>query len=274
MVDMCTVSELKDGRTAKACFAEAVVETGARSRSRVDWAGANSIGPRILDVGCSDGLIPIRLTRQGYSVRGIEVQVDMIDELNETAERVLADLSYRPEFDVAKISSWVSPEGRYDTVLVGQLLMRAAEPAILLSKASDCVRPGGRLIILVPWGVSPGAEQRNVYFLTDVLSLVPDEFSVVHIDIVDGEIRLIAQRLTVDAASSGLRPTEGELLKLTQRAALESQQLQSVSMMRQSAQLQQLWWRLQEANREDHGAATKESRAMLWDPEDHVAPFN
>lgn len=259
----------KDGRTGTVCFDGWPSETRQQVKSRIDWLVSNSIGPRILDIGCSDGAAAILLTRQGNSVRGVDVDADLVDDLNEMAERVLADFPYRPDFEVSSISSWARPQAIYDTVLVGHLVTLVTEPTRLMAAAAGCVRPGGRLVVVVPWGRRLGSSpQRHVYFLTDVLTFLPDEFSVTHLGVADGQIRLVAERPAVAGAGRGRRPAAEDLLEISQRAASESQQSLSAALADQADQLRRFWWRLQEEDRATYGTP-QHSRAMMWDVEDH-----
>ena len=44
--------------------------TGAWLRRRIDWMADEARGPRVLDVGCSEGILEVLLARRGIAVTG------------------------------------------------------------------------------------------------------------------------------------------------------------------------------------------------------------
>ena len=45
--------------------------TGDWLRRRIDWMAEEARGPRVLDVGCSEGILGVLLARRGLSVTGV-----------------------------------------------------------------------------------------------------------------------------------------------------------------------------------------------------------
>ena len=42
-------------------------------RERVDWICSNAQGARVLDLGCSQGIVSLLLAQKGYSVVGVDI---------------------------------------------------------------------------------------------------------------------------------------------------------------------------------------------------------
>ena len=62
-------------------------ELTERSRERVHWICSQAKGERILDVGCSQGIVSIILAREGKYVKGLDLCQESIDFANESLEK-------------------------------------------------------------------------------------------------------------------------------------------------------------------------------------------
>jgi 2-polyprenyl-3-methyl-5-hydroxy-6-metoxy-1,4-benzoquinol methylase len=101
--------------------------------------GSGTRRPRILDVGCGDGLFFDRLLEIG-DVEGIESEGALIRPDNPHRDRIhigLLDESFRPD-------------APYDVVLMLDVLEHIQQPAPVLRRALDVLAPTGNAIITVP----------------------------------------------------------------------------------------------------------------------------
>ena len=48
--------------------------TQQRARARIDWMAGSAKGPRILDIGCSEGILAVLLARAGHDVVGVDIE--------------------------------------------------------------------------------------------------------------------------------------------------------------------------------------------------------
>ena len=48
-------------------------------RRRIDWMAEEARGPRVLDVGCGEGILCVLLARRGISVTGVDTDQDALD---------------------------------------------------------------------------------------------------------------------------------------------------------------------------------------------------
>lgn len=95
---------------------------------------------RVLDLGCSAGVVGARLVAQGHEVVGVD-----LTEHKGVRERL-------SDFFEADLEAGI-PDGvgdGYDVVLAADVLEHVRRPAAVLDEARARLRPGGRLICSIP----------------------------------------------------------------------------------------------------------------------------
>lgn len=163
-----------------------VLDFGAQSacRDRVDWMCARVVGSRVLDVGCSQGIVSIILGREGYAVVGIDMEEELIETARQALQDEPADLRQRVEFQVGDVFVAEFEPESFDTVVMGELLEHLATPCDVLDRAASWLRPGGRLLVSVPHGYHPYHDHKGTFYLATLLEVLGKLFSVVEIDLV------------------------------------------------------------------------------------------
>lgn len=109
-----------------------ILETLTRYRPPAGW-------PRILDVGCGDGLFFEHLKRFG-EVEGVE----------SSAELVRADNPDRGRIYVCPFDEHFNPGKKYSLILMLDVLEHLAEPVAALKHAMHLLEPDGTFIATVP----------------------------------------------------------------------------------------------------------------------------
>lgn len=85
MMETKHMSRPKD-QVRAAYYDELGTAFGKKVRSRVHWIIRETKGDQILDIGCSGGLVPILLGREGKQVFGIDVSPEAIEEAKKRIE--------------------------------------------------------------------------------------------------------------------------------------------------------------------------------------------
>lgn len=115
-------------------------------------AAAATRPPTLLDVGCGDGRLAIRMSDLGYVVTGIDVNERAVAAAGDRAA-ALDPATRRPRFLVADAAASVPPRGLgepFDVVvcqLVVSIVGAAADRRRLLTACASLLRPGGNLFL-------------------------------------------------------------------------------------------------------------------------------
>jgi len=199
-------------------------ETQARARRRIHWLAANVIGERVLDIGCSQGVLGVLLARENFKYVGIDVNKDAIEYAQRLAAETLGPLVRNVTFLAMNIYEAEDLGGEFDTLVLGEILEHVTQPARLLAHALRFLRPGGRLLLTTPFGYFPDPDHRQTFTLSDVVSLVRPHCEISVLDVQDGYIRLVGHKLgSTYRQDNDDKWNAAVLLQLTERAAIDSQ---------------------------------------------------
>lgn len=105
-------------------------------------------GDRVLDLGCGTGALTLRAARKGASVKGIDVNAQMLEIAEKQAKKNhLAEKIELSEMGVAELGS-EEPES-YDAVMAGLCLseLSSDELNFTLTEAKRVLKPGGLLLV-------------------------------------------------------------------------------------------------------------------------------
>ena len=105
------------------------------------WLAQKSPG-RLLDLGCSGGLLSQRARALGHRVLGVDVK-ELPEEREPLDGFIQANLDHGLPREVVE-------EGPFDIVMAGDLLEHVREPGLVLGDAHRILAPGGVLILSVP----------------------------------------------------------------------------------------------------------------------------
>ena len=96
----------------------------------------------VLDVGAASGYLAQPLAEQGHQVVGIENDAAAaVEARRHCREFIVGDLE---QLDLAPYA------GRFDRILLADVIEHLRDPDAALRKLADCLRPGGQVILCVP----------------------------------------------------------------------------------------------------------------------------
>ena len=195
--------------------------TQARARRRVKWMASQVQGSRVVDLGCSEGIVPILLARRGFEVTGVDVNADAIAYARDLVEEEAPLVRERLNFVVADAYSFEADVRGYDCVVLGEVIEHLRQPEKMIARAAELLREGGRLVLTTPFGFLPHDDHHQAFMPSELRHLFAGRFRLEFIDSIDSYFRIVAVR---DPSAPGLDGTSAEAdLAMTERAIVEQQ---------------------------------------------------
>lgn len=207
-------------------------ETQRRARRRIDWISEQIPAGRILDIGCSEGILDILLAQKGCEIDAIDIHPDVLAYAQELAKETIAEQAGNIRFTQSDIFEFEKIEPEYDFVVLGEVIEHVFEPQNMLKRAALALRLGGRLIITTPFGYSPAPDHRQTYFLDNFLKIIPTVIRCEHLSITDQFICFVGRKIhdpiaDADGIPHRLKFARGintaYMLEITEAATFESQ---------------------------------------------------
>lgn len=226
-------------------------------RERIAWVLSNIAGPRVLDIGCSQGIVSILAARAGHEVLGVDIEQPQIEFARAQLEQEPAEVRSRARFMLADM--FVADLGgqQFDTIILGEVLEHLAAPRQLLERVGRLLVPSGRLVITTPFGLAVHHDHRQQFYVSNFAECIEGLCQPESFQIVDDYIRLVARH---PAAAPGSLGSLAELLALEERAfAAKEARAQRVKTRR--------WARIKvlDAKAQNQRAAIKLLRAQVRD---------
>ena len=180
-------------------------------------------GPRILDVGCSEGVLEILLARKGFNVTGVDINAEALAFARDLLAREPEEVRSRVRFVHGDLAQARLLDDRFDTLVMGEILEHLEDPQTLLNRSLDLVRPDGRVIITTPFGYHPDEDHRQTFCLSDFIALAKPRCALEYLRVEGGYIRMVG-RVSSSTESSWQQLDSDQLLSMTETALVSSQQ--------------------------------------------------
>ncbi|UVL79879.1 methyltransferase domain-containing protein [Pseudomonas putida] len=162
------------------------------TQSRIHWICAQVKGRRILDVGCSQGIVPLLLAREGCQVTGVDTSPQAIEEakgyLSAEPAHIQQNVTYINSDFLALDTLEVEP----DTVVISEVLEHLVRPELFVEKAYDLLKQGGRLVITVPFGVNDFIDHKHTFYLMEPFRLLAEHLQIVEVKMLGKWLGIVA----------------------------------------------------------------------------------
>lgn len=123
----------------------------ARLETVLSWLPSATPSARVLDYGCGSGVMTQVLLEQGFYVTGVDVSPGMLEAAgNHLSQKLPETLKGNYRLQLAENGLPTVPEEPYDGILCLGVLEYADNPAEILARFAEMLRPGGFLILSVP----------------------------------------------------------------------------------------------------------------------------
>lgn len=159
-------------RVTEAYFGKLGLPFMRETQRRIHWICANVHGKRILDVGCSQGIVAFLLGREGRQIVGIDSDPRSIEEASDhlaaEAEHVQGNVS----FVVADYLTHDFGKVRFDTIVLAEVLEHLVLPENFIEKSLSLLNPGGRMVVTVPFGINDFIDHKATFYLLEPYRLL------------------------------------------------------------------------------------------------------
>ncbi len=206
------------------------------AQERVHWMCSQIRGNRVLDIGCSQGIVSIIAAREGHEVTGVDVNESVIDVAQSELASEHESVKRRLRFLNGDIHDDILSDEKFDTVLLGEILEHYSKPGRLLARACEFLLPTGRIVGTTPFGYHAHDDHKHTFYLTDFLATFADTARLTSVDIIDGYVRFTAD-LETDAPCL---VDPAEILALTEVAILKKELHTHTNDLRRVRQIREL----------------------------------
>jgi PEP-CTERM/exosortase A-associated glycosyltransferase len=185
-------------------------------RDRIDWVVSQANGSSVLDLGCSQGIVPILLASNGFDVLGVDIHPDAIAYAEDEKRRLPHQSQVKVRFLNDNLFNLSTESlGTFDSVILGEVIEHFVNPREVVNKACSFLADGGRLILTTPFGFFPSDDHKSTFTLSTLTELMPTGISVESIAIKGLYIRLVARRAVFEqrTLANVLATTEDGLLQ-------------------------------------------------------------
>jgi ubiquinone/menaquinone biosynthesis C-methylase UbiE len=157
-------------------------------QNRIHWMRSQVKGNRILDIGCSQGILPILLARAGYSVIGLDINKEAIDYAEAEKNRESDSTKDLLEFVNCSVFDFDLEDGHFDTVYIGEVIEHLSNPQQVIELAVKATHPNGRVVITTPFGLHEDPEHCQVFYLKNFMELVDSLMQTEELDLIGKRI--------------------------------------------------------------------------------------
>jgi glycosyltransferase involved in cell wall biosynthesis/SAM-dependent methyltransferase len=169
------------------------------TRRRIHWICGQVRGRRVLDIGCSQGIICILLAREGREVTGIDRDPKAIAEARDYLAAEPPEVRDRIRF-IEGDAADMPVEEPFDTVILGEILEHLEDPAWLIDAAARQTAAEGRLVVTVPFGINDFIDHKQTFYLSGPHALISRRFDVADVEMLGKWIGFRADKLARSGA--------------------------------------------------------------------------
>jgi len=194
-----------------------------RVRNRINWIVDQIDHGSVLDIGCSEGILPILIGRKGVDVTGVDINPDAIAYAKNLLGKENLDISSHVTFICDDILHRDWQGITFEVVILGEIIEHFSQPEMILEKGISLLKPGGILIVTTPFGLLPDPDHHFTFTLSTFIdyfhksTLNPESLTVS-----DGYIRFIAKNTPVEPEK--WQAITDSILTLTEQGLLDEQE--------------------------------------------------
>lgn len=163
-----------------------------KTKKRVDWIVSKVRGRKVLDVGCSQGIVPILLGNKNISVTGVDIDEKVIsDAKNDLKSEKKANKFI--EFVCADFLKY-QPGDKYKTIIFTELLEHLYNPEEFISKAFELSDKDGTIVVTCPYGINDHPDHRQNFYLIELYEIISQYYVIDEVRFIEKWIGLVGRK--------------------------------------------------------------------------------
>ena len=179
-------------------------DTQKLARERIHWMCSQAGGVKILDIGCSQGIVCLLLGREGFQCIGIDYEKKAIEFALAEHEKEEEIVRQRISFELMDATSLPFEDGCFDTIILGEILEHLTHPEKVLKEARRVLKDGGIAVITVPFGLNPSPDHKKTYYPLALLETILPFFKTKNFKLLDNHYILVCGEKTNESAISSI----------------------------------------------------------------------
>jgi 2-polyprenyl-3-methyl-5-hydroxy-6-metoxy-1,4-benzoquinol methylase len=184
------ISELYKGEI----FAAEVQST---ARQRIHWMCQEVEGRKIIDIGCSQGMVSILLAREGFQVVGVDTDSEGIEYADSDRDKEPPEVQERLTFIRSSIYDVDLPVREFHTAIMGEFLEHLDRPDRAITRAHEFLVDGGKLIITVPFGLFEHPHHKQTFYMASLYKLICPYFVISGVETIGRYLCLVCKKRKV-----------------------------------------------------------------------------
>ena len=180
-------------KITQAYYGELGEQLMRQTQKRIHWICSHVEGDDVLDVGCSQGIVPILLGREGKRVLGIDISKKAIEFANAALEKEEEDVREHVVFERGNFLKYDFTEKKFDTIIIAEVLEHLLNPEKFIEKSFSLLQGNGKLIVTVPFGINDFIDHKQTYYLTQIIDIVEKHFIVSKVEILGKWLGVVAK---------------------------------------------------------------------------------
>lgn len=169
-------------RITEAYNGEMGKDFGNKTRNRINWIVNQVQGEQVIDIGCSQGIVPIILGREGKQVLGLDIAQESIDYALNNLKNEHISVQEKIEFRVGNFMTESTLTYQFDTVLLTEVLEHISDPKSFLKKIEEILKGSGVLIVTVPFGINDYFDHKRTYYYLELYEHLSTYFEIVKVE--------------------------------------------------------------------------------------------
>lgn len=139
-----------------------------KTRERINWIVNQVQGEKVLDIGCSQGIIPIILGREGKRVKAIDIMEESIEYAKEELKSEHMSVQENVDFINTSFMTEEYIYSDYDTILLTEVLEHISDTTKFLNKIYNSLSENGLLVVTVPFGINDYFDHKRTYYVSEL----------------------------------------------------------------------------------------------------------